>query len=256
MISQAKNVTGWFGSDKGPCSMSVVLGRTALYPKEPLSVNVDLDCTACSLKINELKCSFYQETTFSRAKGMFQHMPTKRKKLQSWTLQGVEANQKVSFVHTLNIPNFYKDLPLHTVNGKLVRQVYILKFKPVFNVTFGDRKMKLETAVGMCPLPPESFIVDSFPPVQNPVYQAPAGEWQAPNEPVWQPDVPVDGVMQPVGIPYPMQPPLYQMPYQPPYQSEQEAHIIPEYPQMYPQLVPIPLQELPESQIDGYDPTK
>lgn len=235
-LSREDRVTGWFGKDKGICKIGVVLGKTAVYSGEPLNVNVDLDCTNCAVRMKSLKCYLYQETFFTHVKEMFNIMPTRSQKVKSWTLQGVGANQKISYVHALTIPvsfyDGYGDVQLRLVDGHLIRQKYLLVFKPDFGFPFHENNMQLESHIGVCPVPASHF-VEEIPNVAGQLPLPFLGDGFMP-------------VPMPALIVYPVQQvfPVPVVPQAPPFERIENLPV-------YPSLQPIPPQVI-EKQQDGY----
>jgi len=232
IVGKSENITGWFRMNKGSSTVTVTIPKACVFFNEPLNLNVDLDCTMCDVAIKSLNCTLYQVTTIPRVKDILNRTSAEKLKLQSWNLQGVEANKKIVLDYTLNVPHSYKGIPLQTIKSQLIKRSYVLEFKPDFDVPLGDRKIKLEVEIAMCPLTPASFL--------HPDGVAPEGLFIRRD--------PMQYIPPPVN--YQVPPPVN---YQIPLPMESRSEIFPHIPAVDPAAMRMSMQ-IPRVEMDGYGP--
>eukprot|EP00826_Nyctotherus_ovalis_P033276 TRINITY_DN2688_c0_g1_i1.p1 TRINITY_DN2688_c0_g1~~TRINITY_DN2688_c0_g1_i1.p1 ORF type:complete len:432 (-),score=123.70 TRINITY_DN2688_c0_g1_i1:16-1311(-) len=225
VLSQVKAIKGWFGSDKGVAEIEVIVPKTELYSGEHISLNVNLNCENCQLKVKRVKCKLYEKTVIAKIKGDFDTKHMDKFKVMKAYLPGVEPKKKVSYVETIAIPTKLEDRVLESINGQYIKRSYVLVLVPVFDIVGGDNMMSVETGLTL-----SSLTVDRMPQLQKP----PANPANFHNEPM--PMMPGMPMMQ-------QMPQMQEMPQPVP----PHMQMMPQVPDLGPQ---IPIQ--PEPMVSAY----
>lgn len=162
VLNQVKAIKGWFSSDKGMAEIEVIVPKTELYSGEHISLNVNLNCENCLLKVKRIKCKLYEKTIIAKIKGNFDTKHMDKFKVMKSYLPGVEPKKKVSYVETIAIPTKLENRVLESVNGQYIKRSYVLVLVPVFDIVGGDNMMSVETVLTL-----SSLTVDRMPQLQK-----------------------------------------------------------------------------------------
>eukprot|EP00826_Nyctotherus_ovalis_P002338 TRINITY_DN1045_c0_g2_i1.p1 TRINITY_DN1045_c0_g2~~TRINITY_DN1045_c0_g2_i1.p1 ORF type:complete len:425 (+),score=82.39 TRINITY_DN1045_c0_g2_i1:23-1276(+) len=156
-LHQVKTVKGWFNMTKGIAELEAVIPKTEIFSGEQLSLNINLNCENCLLKVKRIKCKLYEETIVTDERGKFTGRPKTRIKVMKRYLPGVEARHKVSYVETVDIPVKYESRILESINGQYIKRYYVLMLVPAFDIIRGDKMMSVETVMAISSLSVDAF---------------------------------------------------------------------------------------------------
>lgn len=168
VLRQMKTVKGWFNMTKGIAELEAVVPKTEIFSGEQLSLNINLNCENCLLRVKRIKCKLYEETVVTDERGNFAGRPKTRIKVMKRYLPGVEARHKVSYVETVDIPAKYESRILESINGQYIKRYYVLMLVPAFDIIRGDKMMSVETPMAISSLSPDTLSSFNHPPAAFP----------------------------------------------------------------------------------------